>query len=307
MKNPPVLGLLSAALALTLAPSLAQAKQVKTTKKSKYINLGDFSGSMSIGHNNSTKFDKVETDKISETDVSLTTAFRLGLATYGGKVNYSLNTSYKMVDGSTQMKTGQPYAVVSIDAWNSEKYGSVSLYGVYYIEFNDSKAKGTPGITYSAPGFALGKVNFSPSLTLETTIYGDEHLVDATVIQQDSAKAADEETVKVAQKDFDYSASARLGASYKVQSIAGLSIGSAINYSQSYTPTYTVYNKNDAAEVSYDSSGSSSASISLSYGLTDRMRLSSGLTYRAKDFFGEPRTGSSSRFVNATKLSITLF
>lgn len=302
MKNPLVLGAIALSLATT-ASTLAYG-QVKTKKKSKLIHLRDFSGSLSIGHNNSTKFDPVETDKISATDVSLTTALRLGLATYGGKVNYSLNTSYSMVDGSTQMKTNRPYGVVSINAWSSENYGSLNLYGVYFFEFNGSSAKGSPGMTYSAPGFALGKVNFSPSVTLETTIYGDKKMVDATVLSETGLAA---EKVKVAQKDFDYSASARLGASYKVESISGLSIGSSINYSQSYTPTYTLQDKNSAAEVSYDSSGSSSASISLSYGLNDRMRLSSGLTYRAKDFFGEPRTGSSSRFVNSTKLSIKLF
>lgn len=291
-----------AMLATFTAPVLGQT--LKTTKKAKWINLGDFSGNLSIGHNNSTKFDAVEKDKISATDVSLTTSLRLGLATYGGTVNYSLNSSYSMVDGSTQMKTNQPYGVVSISALKSD-YGSLTLYGVYFIEFNDKKARGVPGLTYSAPGFSLGKVSFSPSLTLETTIYGDEHLVDATVVNKDTGLK--EETVKVAQKDFDYSGSARLGASYTVESVPGLSLGGSVSYAHSYTPEYTIYNKNDAAEVNYEGSGSSSASVSLSYGLSDSMRLSTGLTYRANDFFGEPRTGKSSRFVNATKLSITLF
>lgn len=303
MKTPLTLGAI--ALLATFTSHAALGQTVKTKKKSRWINLGDFSGNLSIGHNNSTKFDTVEKDKISATDVTLTTSLTLGLSTYGGKVNYSLNSSYGMVDGSTQMKTNQPYGVVSVSAFKSPDYGSVTLYGVYFIEFNGKTARGVPGVTYSAPGFSLGQVNFSPSLTMETTIYGDKHLVDATVVN--SATGFAEEKVKVEQKDFDYSGSARLGASYKVESLPGLSLGSAISYAQSFTPVYTIYNKNDAAEVNYDSSGSSSASVSLSYGLNDRMRLSTGLTYRAKDFFGEPRTGNSSRFVNSTKLSITLF
>lgn len=301
MKTPLTFGAI-ALLALTTPSVFGQT--VKTTKKAKWINLGDFSGNFTIGHNNSTKFDVVEKDKISATDVTLSTSFTLGLKTYGGKVNYSLSSSYGIADGSTQFKTNQPSAAVSINALKSD-YGSVTLFGVYYIEFNDKPAFGSPGISYSAPGFALGKVNFSPSLTLTTTIYGDKHLVDATVVNKDTG--FEEDKVKVEQKDFDYNGSARLGASYAVESISGLSLSSSIGYSQSYTPKYTVYNRSDAAEVNYESSGSSSASIGFSYGLTDSMRLSSGLTYRAKDFFGEPRTGNSSRFVNSTKLSITMF
>lgn len=306
MNNSILLGSLALSLALPLAMT-ANGQQVKTVKKkSKYINLGDFSGSLGIGHNNSTKFDPVEKDKISATDVSLTTSLSLGLKTLGGKVNWSLNSSYSMVDGSTQMKTNQPYAVVSISAWSSENYGSLTLFGVYNIEFNDSQASGSPGMTYSAPGFALGKVNFSPSLTVQTKIYGNKKLVDATVVGN-SALGIEEETVKVPQTDFDYSGSARLGASYKVESISGLSLGSAVSYAHSYKPKYTLATPTSAADVTYDGSGSSSASVSLSYGLTDRMRLSSALTYRMNDFFGEPRTGGSSRFVNSTRLSIKLF
>lgn len=301
MKNSLTFGAI-AAIAIITTPVFGQT--VKTAKKAKWINLGDFSGNFTIGHNNSTKFDVVEKDKISATDVTLSTSFTLGLATYGGKVNYSLSTSYGIADGSTQLKTNQPSAAVSIKALKSD-YGSVTLFGVYYIEFNDKSAFGSPGISYAAPGFSLGEVKFSPSLTLTTTIYGDKHFVDATVVNKDTG--FEEEKVKVEQKDFDYNGSARLGASYAVAALPGLSLGSSIGYSQSYSPKYTIYNKSDAAEVNYESSGSSSATISFSYGLTDSMRLSSGLTYRAKDFFGEPRTGNSSRFVNSTKLSITMF
>lgn len=306
--SPIVMGALALSAALSLSSQAfgETTTTVTTTKSSPYINLSDFSGNLSIGHNNSTKFDPVETDKISGTDVSLTTSLTLGLRTLGGKVNYSLNSSYSMVDGSTYMKTNQPYAVVSVNAWSSESYGSLTLFGVYNIEFNDNQASGSPGLTYSAPGFALGKVKFSPSLTLKTTIYGDKKLVDAVVLEKPGF-GEDEETVKVAQTDFDYNGSARLGASYAVEAISGLSIGSSISYGESYKPKYTLATRNSAAEVNYESSASSSASVSLSYGLTDKMRLSSGLTYRAKDFFGEPRTGSSSRFVNSTVLSITLF
>lgn len=286
--------------------SLLGAELTSTTKKSNIIRLDDFSGSLSFGHNNSTKFDEVEKDKISETDVSLSASLSLGLSTFGGNVNYYAGTSYGMDDGQTNLETNSPYAGVSIGIAKG-KYGSLRGSVGYSFAFNNSAASGSPRLSYSAPGFSIGKVSISSSLSIGTKIYGKEHMVDATVVNSVNGYNEDDpETVEVEQTDLSYSSSAGIRAGYPIESIKDLSVGASVRYSNSYSPKYTVYD-GGIPEAEYKSSGSSSSSLSLNYSVSERVNFSTALVFKTDDFYGEPKSGKSSRFVNSTSLSISLF
>lgn len=298
-----------AVLALGIS-SVGFSGELQSTKKApEGISLKDFSGSLTFGHNNNTKFDETQKDRISGTDVYLSAALNLGLSTFGGKVRYGLGMSYKMNDGTTNLQSNQPYASVNIDAWSGD-YGSLAVYASYSPQFNNSSPSGTPGVTYSFPSFKLKDINISSSVSLETVIYGSENVVDA---KPSNGSTNEEDIVKVTQNDLEYTANFYVGGSYSIKQVKGLSTGLSATYVNSYKPQYT-YEKQAffaakdtvPVNVTYKSTGSSNAKVFLNYKISDRFNLNTALVYRSTDLFGRPVNGGS-RFINATRLSITLF